>query len=48
MTSHHFNSKNNGKVVLFKTISRHRNCVLSSVVTDDKDGHGLKLQLFQV
>ena len=41
---HHFNSKNIGKVVLFKTISRRRNCFLSSVVTDDKDGLGLKLE----
>ena len=44
VTSHHFNSKNNSEVVLCKTISRHRNCFFSSVVTDDKDGLGLKLE----
>ena len=47
------NSKNNGPVLLLKTILRHLNCFLLSVAMDDKDGLGLKLektlgQLFQV
>ena len=29
--------------MLFKAIFRRRNCFLSSVATDDKDGRGLKL-----
>ena len=41
--SHKLNSKNNGPVLLFKNIFRHRNCFPSSFVTDDKDGRGLKL-----
>ena len=52
MSSHQLISKNNGPVLLFKIIFRHLNCFLSSVATDDKDGHRLKLeklgQLFQV
>ena len=43
MPSHHLNSKNNGLVLLLKTILRHCNCFLSSVATDGKDGNGLKL-----
>ena len=47
------NSKNNGQVLLLKTILRHLNCFLLSVAMDDKDGLGLKLektlgQFFQV
>ena len=39
----------NGLVLLFKTILfRHRNCALAAVATDAKDGHGLKLEAFQV
>ena len=50
---HWLNSKNNGPVLLLKTILRHLNCFLLSVAMDDKDGLGLKLektlgQLFQV
>ena len=37
------NSKHNGPFLLFKTIFRHLGCFLSSVATDAKDGHGLKL-----
>ena len=43
MSAHHSNSKNNGPSLSSKTILRHRNCFLSSVATDGKDGHGLKL-----
>jgi len=35
---------NNGPVLSFKTIFRHRNCFLSSVAADGKDEHGLKLE----
>ena len=43
--SHQLNSKNNGPIFkLFKTIIRHWNCFLTSVATDNKDGHGLKLE----
>ena len=42
--SHPFNSRNNGPVLLFKTIFRHCNCFLSSVVKDDKNGHEVKLE----
>ena len=44
VSSHHLNPKNNGLVLLLKTILRHRNCFLSSVVADGKDGNGLKLE----
>ena len=44
MSSHQLISKNNGPVLLFKIILRHWNCFLSSVATDDKDGHRLKLE----
>ena len=44
MSSHQLNSKNNNTVLLIKTIFRNGNCFLSSVATDDKDGHGLKLE----
>ena len=37
-------SKNNGPVLLFKTIFRHWNCFLPFVDTDGKDGHGVKLE----
>ena len=43
MFLHQLNFKNNGLVLLFKTIFRHSNCFLSSVAMDGKDGHGLKL-----
>lgn len=33
--------QNNCPVFLFKAIFRHSNYFLSSVDTDDKDGHGL-------
>ena len=36
--------KNNDPVLLFNTIFRHWSCLLSSVVTDGKDGHGLTLE----
>ena len=42
--SHQLNMKNNGLVLLFKTIFRHWNCFQSSVATDGKDGNGLKLE----
>ena len=32
--------KKRGPVLLFKTISKQRNCFTLSVVTDVKDGHG--------
>ena len=42
--SHQLNfKKKNGPVLLFTTIFSHRNCFLSSVATDGKDGHGLIL-----
>ena len=41
--SHQLNFKKNGLVLLFTTIFSHRNCFLSSVATDGKDGHGLIL-----
>ena len=34
----------NGPVLLVKTIFRHCNCLLSSVASDGKDGHGLRLE----
>ena len=43
MSLHQLNFKNNGLVLLFKTIFRHRNCFLSSFAMDGKDGNGLKL-----
>ena len=48
MSLHQLNSKDNGLHVglLIKTISRHRNCFLSSVATDSKDGDGLKFAQF--
>ena len=42
--SRQLNFKNNGLVLLFKTIFRHWNCFQSSVATDGKDGNGLKLE----
>ena len=42
--SHLSHFKNNGPVLLFKTIFKHWNCLLSTVSTDGKDGHGLRLQ----
>ena len=36
--------KNNGPVLLFKTIFKHWNCLLSPVSTDGKDGYGLRLE----
>ena len=42
--SYQLNCKNNGPVLLHKTIFRHSNCFLSSVATDGEDGHGLKLE----
>ena len=44
MSSRQLNSKSNGLVLLLKTLSRHRNCFLSSVAADGKDGDGLKLE----
>ena len=44
MSSHRLNFKSNGPVLLFKTIFRHYSCFPSSVATDGKDGHGLKLE----
>ena len=40
----HLNSKNNGLVLLLKTIFWHWNCFLSSVSADGKDRNGLKLE----
>ena len=42
--SHRLNFKNNGLVLLFKTIFRHRNCFLSPGATDGKDRYGLKVE----
>ena len=44
MSWHQLNSKNKGLALLLKTTLRHRNCFLSSVATDGKDGNGLKLE----
>ena len=44
MSSHQLNFKNNGLVLLLKTILRHSNCFLSSVAADGKYGNGLKLE----
>ena len=38
------NSKNNGAVLLVKTVSRPLKCFLSSDVTDGEEGHELKLE----
>ena len=35
----------NDPVLFFETMFRHWNCFLSSVVMDDKDGRGLKLEI---
>ena len=49
MSLHQLNSKNNALVDRDKTISRHKNILLSSVAKDGKDRPGLKLgQLYQV
>ena len=44
MSSRQLNSKTDGPVLFIKTISGHRNCFLSSVAADGKDGDGLKLE----
>ena len=44
MSSRLLKLKNNGLVLLLKTISKHRNCFLSSVATDGKEGDGMKLE----
>ena len=44
MLSRQLNSTNTGLVVLIKTFSGHRNCFLSPVAMDGKDGDGLKLE----
>ena len=44
MSSNQLNSKNNGPVLLLKTIIRHWNCLISSVATDGKNGQRLKLE----
>ena len=44
MSSYLLKSKSNGPVTLFETIFMHRNWFLSSVATDGKDEHGLKLE----
>ena len=44
VSAHQLNSTNDGPVLLFKTIFRHRNCFLSYVGTDGKDGYGFKLE----
>ena len=41
---HQLNSKNNGPVLILKSILRLRNCFLSSIATNGKDVHGLKLE----
>lgn len=41
---HRLNSKRNGSALFSKTIFRHWNCFVSSVATDGKDSHGLKLE----
>ena len=42
--SHRLTFKNNGPVLLFKTIFRHRNCFLSPGAMDGKDRYGLKVE----
>ena len=44
VSSHQLNPKNNGLVLLFKTVFRDLNCFLLSVTADDKDGNGLRLE----
>ena len=44
VSSDQFSCKNNCPVLLFKSIFRYGNCFLSSLATDGKDGHGLKLE----
>ena len=39
------NDKTNDPVLLFKTIFKHLDCLVSSVFTDGKDGHGQVLML---
>ena len=48
MSGPQLNSKNNGPGLLFKTILCHLFCFLSFVVTDGKDGNGLKLEKFSL
>ena len=44
LSSHQWTSKNNDPVLLFTTIFRQRNCFLSHVARDEKDGYGWKLE----
>ena len=44
MSLHQLNSRNNGVVLLLKTILQHSNCFLSSLAMDGKAGNGLKLK----
>ena len=42
--SHPLNFKNNGQVLLFKTLFRYLNCFLSPIAMDGTDAHGLNLK----
>ena len=46
VSSHQLNPKNNGLILLVKTILSHWNCFLLSVAADGKDGNGLKREKF--
>ena len=41
---HQLNSKNNGPVMILKSILSLKNCFLSSIATNGKDVHGLQLE----
>ena len=43
---HQLNAENNGLLLLFKSVFRHLNCFLPSVVTDVKDRNGLNIEKF--
>ena len=44
MSFHPLRPKDIGAVLLLKSIFRHRTCFLSSVATDSKSGHRLKVK----
>ena len=43
MSLRQLNSRNNGLVLMLKTVLWYLNCFLFSVAMDEKDGNGLKL-----
>ena len=44
VSSHQLHSRNTGLFLFLETILRKRNCFLSFIVADSKDGNGLKLE----